>query len=256
MARLGEVLPPDEQPGGPAISPDLRSSIWPSIHPAILELIRAASQHDRLHQQPAPERTPRPSTQRAGRRGAGPRPPRQHRPRAARVHRGGAQGRPDPGAGRDELGSSWASTWARSTSSSRSRSPTSVARGLQRVGRAGHQVGAPSKGIIFPKYRGDLLECAVVTRRMHEGAIEHTAIPRNPLDVLAQQLVAMTVMDRWTGDELLATVPARGALRVAHARGPRRRAGHARRRVPIGRVRRAQATGRVGPPDRHGGGSP
>ena len=85
-------------------------------------------------------------------------------------------------------------------------SPTSVARGLQRVGRAGHQVGAPSKGVIFPKYRGDLLECAVVTRRMHEGAIETTTIPRNPLDVLAQQLVAMTVMDRWTVDELLAVV--------------------------------------------------
>ena len=85
-------------------------------------------------------------------------------------------------------------------------SPTSVARGLQRVGRAGHQVGAPSKGVIFPKYRGDLLEVAVVTRRMHEGAIEATKIPRNPLDVLAQQLVAMTVMDRWTGEDLLRTV--------------------------------------------------
>ena len=85
-------------------------------------------------------------------------------------------------------------------------SPTSVARGLQRVGRAGHQVGAPSKGVIFPKYRGDLLEVAVVTRRMHEGAIEATKIPRNPLDVLAQQLVAMTVMDRWTGDDLLRTL--------------------------------------------------
>ena len=72
-------------------------------------------------------------------------------------------------------------------------SPTSVARGLQRVGRAGHQVGAPSKGVIFPKYRGDLLETAVVTRRMHEGAIEATTLPRNPLDVLAQQIVAMTV---------------------------------------------------------------
>src|ERR1700741_3585820 len=90
-------------------------------------------------------------------------------------------------------------------------SPTSVARGLQRVGRAGHQVGAPSKGIIFPKYRGDLLECAVVTRRMHEGEIEATRIPRNPLDVLAQQLVAMTVMDRWHADELFrpVTPPAR-----------------------------------------------
>ena len=85
-------------------------------------------------------------------------------------------------------------------------SPTSVARGLQRVGRAGHQVGAPSKGVIFPKYRGDLLEAAVVTRRMHEGAIEATAIPRNPLDVLAQQIVAMTVMDPWTVDEILAAV--------------------------------------------------
>src|ERR1700741_1241311 len=85
-------------------------------------------------------------------------------------------------------------------------SPTSVARGLQRVGRAGHQVGAPSKGIIFPKYRGDLLECAVVTQRMHAGAIETTTLPRNPLDVLAQQLVAMTVMDRWTVGELLENV--------------------------------------------------
>ena len=59
-------------------------------------------------------------------------------------------------------------------------SPTSVARGLQRVGRAGHQVGAPSKGVIFPKYRGDLLEAAVVTRRMHEGAIEATHDPAEP----------------------------------------------------------------------------
>ncbi|HET9083840.1 MAG TPA: helicase-related protein, partial [Candidatus Limnocylindrales bacterium] len=85
-------------------------------------------------------------------------------------------------------------------------SPTSVARGLQRVGRAGHQVGAPSKGIIFPKYRGDLLEVAVVTKRMHEGEIEQTRIPRNPLDVLAQQIVAMSVMDQWTGDDLFRTV--------------------------------------------------
>ena len=85
-------------------------------------------------------------------------------------------------------------------------SPTSVASGLQRIGRAGHHVGAPSKGVVFPKFRGDLLEAAVVAERMHEGAIETTAIPRNPLDVLAQQLVAMTVMDRWTVDELHATV--------------------------------------------------
>ncbi len=71
-------------------------------------------------------------------------------------------------------------------------SPTSVARGLQRIGRAGHQVDAPSQGVIFPKYRGDLLEAAVVAERMHAGAIEITVIPRNPLDVLAQQIVAMS----------------------------------------------------------------
>jgi ATP-dependent helicase Lhr and Lhr-like helicase len=72
-------------------------------------------------------------------------------------------------------------------------SPKSVARGLQRVGRAGHGVGEVSRGRIFPKFRGDLLECAVVARRMHEGLIEPTVVPRNALDVLAQQIVAIAV---------------------------------------------------------------
>ncbi len=70
-------------------------------------------------------------------------------------------------------------------------SPKSVARGLQRVGRAGHGVGDTSKGRIFPKFRADLLECAVVGQRMREGLIEPTVVPRNALDVLAQQIVAM-----------------------------------------------------------------
>jgi ATP-dependent helicase Lhr and Lhr-like helicase len=70
-------------------------------------------------------------------------------------------------------------------------SPKSVARGLQRIGRAGHGVGDVSKGRIFPKFRGDLLECAVVCRRMREGEIEPTVVPRNALDVLAQQIVAI-----------------------------------------------------------------
>ena len=69
-------------------------------------------------------------------------------------------------------------------------SPGAVSRGLQRIGRAGHQVGEPSRGSIFPKHRGDLLEAAVVTRRMIDGAIETTQYLRNPLDVLAQQIVA------------------------------------------------------------------
>jgi len=76
-------------------------------------------------------------------------------------------------------------------------SPGAVSRGLQRIGRAGHQVGEPSRGVLMPKYRGDLVETAVVARRMHDGAIEATRYPRNPLDVLAQHLVAMTAMDTW-----------------------------------------------------------
>src|SRR5579862_5810842 len=70
-------------------------------------------------------------------------------------------------------------------------SPKSVARGLQRIGRAGHTLDAVSKGRIFPKFRADLLESAVVARRMRAGQIEETQIPRNPLDVLAQQVVAI-----------------------------------------------------------------
>ncbi|MFL5824560.1 MAG: DEAD/DEAH box helicase [Solirubrobacteraceae bacterium] len=70
-------------------------------------------------------------------------------------------------------------------------SPKSVARGLQRIGRAGHTVHAVSRGRIFPKFRADLLECTVVARRMREGEIESTVVPRNALDVLAQQIVAI-----------------------------------------------------------------
>jgi ATP-dependent helicase Lhr and Lhr-like helicase len=74
-------------------------------------------------------------------------------------------------------------------------SPKSVTRGLQRIGRAGHGVGEVSKGRIFPKFRADLLEAAVVVKRMREGEIESTVVPRNPLDVLAQQVVAMAVSE-------------------------------------------------------------
>lgn len=79
-------------------------------------------------------------------------------------------------------------------------SPKSVARGMQRIGRAGHGLGEVSKGRIFPKFRGDLLESAVVARRMRTGEIEETVIPANPLDVLAQHLVSMAALDRWETD--------------------------------------------------------
>jgi ATP-dependent helicase Lhr and Lhr-like helicase len=81
-------------------------------------------------------------------------------------------------------------------------SPKSVARGLQRIGRAGHELGSVSKGRIFPKFRADLLESAVVARAMREGEIEETKIPRNPLDVLAQQVVAIASQEEIRVDDL------------------------------------------------------
>ncbi|PTA46978.1 DEAD/DEAH box helicase [Micromonospora sp. RP3T] len=84
--------------------------------------------------------------------------------------------------------------------------PPSVAAGLQRVGRAGHQVGAVSRGVVFPKHRGDLLSCTVVAERMGEGAIEELHYPRNPLDVLAQQIVAMVALEPWPLGDLAVLV--------------------------------------------------
>ncbi|MET0607923.1 MAG: helicase-related protein, partial [Gaiellaceae bacterium] len=92
-------------------------------------------------------------------------------------------------------------------------SPKSVARGLQRVGRAGHELGAVSRGRIFPKFRADLLESAVVARRMLDGAIEETKIPRNPLDVLAQQIVGICADEEISVHDLHALV--RGAYPFA-----------------------------------------
>ncbi|HWC35655.1 MAG TPA: DEAD/DEAH box helicase [Mycobacteriales bacterium] len=89
-------------------------------------------------------------------------------------------------------------------------SPPSVASGLQRIGRAGHHVGARSDGVMFPKHRGDLVASAVTAERIQSGQIEALAMPRNPLDVLAQQIVAMLAMDDWTVDEI-ATVVRRAA---------------------------------------------
>jgi ATP-dependent Lhr-like helicase len=205
MTAPGEILPLDEQPGGPATSPEARSSIWPAIHPRILELIRS-------HRSTIVFTNSRRLAERLAQRLnelAGEELVRAHHGSVAREQRLAIE---------EELKAGRLPALVATSSLElgidmgavdlviQVESPTSVARGLQRVGRAGHQVGAPSKGVIFPKYRGDLLEAAVVTRRMHEGAIEATTLPRNPLDVLAQQLVAMTVMDRWTVDELLATV--------------------------------------------------
>ncbi len=81
-------------------------------------------------------------------------------------------------------------------------SPHEVARGLQRVGRAGHIVGMPSKGRIIPKTRGDLLEAAFIAREMQAARIEPTHAPENCLDILAQQVVAMAIDQTWDEHEL------------------------------------------------------
>ena len=91
--------------------------------------------------------------------------------------------------------------------------PPSVASGLQRIGRSGHRVDETSQGVIFPKFRGDLLACAAVTGAMTKGLVEPSRYPRNPLDVLAQQIVAMTSMDHWSVDDLYAAI--RGAAPFA-----------------------------------------
>ncbi len=80
--------------------------------------------------------------------------------------------------------------------------PPSVAAGIQRVGRAGHSVGEVSRGVVIPKFRGDLLESAAVVEGMLEGRIESTVVPRKPLDVLAQQIVAMCALDEWNVEDL------------------------------------------------------
>ncbi|MFT4082011.1 MAG: ATP-dependent helicase, partial [Nocardioides sp.] len=85
-------------------------------------------------------------------------------------------------------------------------SPPSVASALQRVGRAGHQVGEVSRGVLFPKHRGDLAPAALSVQRMRAGLIESLRIPANPLDVLAQQVVATAALDSWDVDDLYALV--------------------------------------------------
>ncbi len=205
MGKLGELLPPDEQPGGAVGGPEARSSIWPAIHPQILQLIR--EHHSTIvfcNSRRLAERLANKLNELAGEELV-----RAHHGSLAREQR--VQIEEALKAGRLpaivatsslELGIDMGAV----DLVIQVESPASVASGLQRVGRAGHQVGEPSRGIFFPKYRGDLLETAVVTARMHSGAIEETRLPRNPLDVLAQQLVAMTVREPWSADELFDSV--------------------------------------------------
>src|SRR5579864_8824100 len=85
-------------------------------------------------------------------------------------------------------------------------SPRSVAVALQRFGRAGHWRGAVPKGRFFPTTRDELIECAALVRAIHLGELDRLIIPASPLDILAQQIVAMCSADEWEEDELFATV--------------------------------------------------
>ncbi len=215
MARLGEM---ESIPSGPASSGEKRRSIWPSIYPLILNLIRqhrstlifvnsrrlaerlAAALNEQAHQEAllAAEE-------------AGLEPPplveivRAHHGSVAREQR--QQIEDDLKGGRLpalvatsslELGIDMGAI----DLVVQVEAPPSVASGIQRIGRAGHQVGLSSKGIILPKFRGDLLACAALTDRMRQGLVEPLHYPRNPLDVLAQQIVSMVGMDDWSVADL------------------------------------------------------
>ncbi len=202
MARLGEVL---EIPSGPAAGPPARRSIWPSIHPRLVELVRAhRSTMIFVNSRRLAERLASALNETAGEEIA-----LAHHGSVAREKRLEIEDRLKRGelpaivaTSSLELGIDMGAV----DLVVQIEAPPSVASGMQRIGRASHSVGAVSRGVIFPKYRGDLLACATVTLRMREGKIEETFYPRNPLDVLAQQIVAIASMEEIGVEDLYSLV--------------------------------------------------
>ena len=198
MASLGQRPMPSEDG---TLDPEARTSIWPAIHPVLLDLIRAhRSTLIFVNSRRLSERLANQLNELAGEDLV-----RAHHGSVAREQR--LEIEESLKAGRLpalvatsslELGIDMGAI----DLVVQVESPTSVASGLQRVGRAGHNVGEPSKGKIFPKFRGDLLVATVVAHRMQNGLIEETRVPRNPLDVLAQQIVAMAAVEDVTVDEV------------------------------------------------------
>jgi ATP-dependent Lhr-like helicase len=187
MARLQAM---EEIPNGPASQTPRRVSIWNAIHPRLLELIRG--RHSTIlfvNSRQVAERLAGALNDLAGEPIA-----RAHHGSLAAYQRSVIEEQLKAGQIRAlcatstlELGIDMGAV----DLVIQIESPPSVASGMQRIGRAGHHVDAVSEGILFPKYRADLVACAAVTRAMHEGHIESTRFPRNPLDVLCQQLVAI-----------------------------------------------------------------
>jgi ATP-dependent helicase Lhr and Lhr-like helicase len=227
MGRLGEVI--DEPVSGPAAAGLARASIWPAVHPRLLDLIlehrstlifvnarrlaeRLAARLNELHEARQAEAEGREARYVAGEQygsGAAPELVRAHHGSLSRVQRLDIEDQLKEGRLRALVATSSLELGIDMGAIDlvvQVESPGSVASGLQRIGRAGHQVGEPSRGKVFPKHRGDLVEAAVVVRRMREGAIEETRYPRNAIDVLAQQVVAMCAMDDWPVADLAAVV--------------------------------------------------
>lgn len=187
MARLGEM---EEIPSGPASQTPRRISIWNAIHPRLLEIIRERNSTILfVNARQTAERLAGALNDLAGEPIA-----RAHHGSLAAAQRAVIEEQLKAGKIKAlcatstlELGIDMGAV----DLVVQIESPPSVASAMQRIGRAGHHVDAVSEGVIFPKYRADLVACAAVTRAMHEGHIESTRYPRNPLDVLAQQLVAI-----------------------------------------------------------------
>ncbi|MGD0731405.1 MAG: DEAD/DEAH box helicase [Terracidiphilus sp.] len=187
MARLGEQ---EYLPSGPASQAPRRVSIWNAIHPRLLEIIRERNSTILfVNSRQVAERLAGALNELAGEPIA-----RAHHGSLAASQRSVIEEQLKAGQIRAlcatstlELGIDMGAV----DLVIQIEAPPSVASGMQRIGRAGHHVNAVSEGILFPKYRADLVACAAVTRAMHEGQIESTRFPRNPLDVLAQQLVAI-----------------------------------------------------------------
>jgi len=204
MARVAEAT---EIPSGPASAGLKAPSIWPAIHPRLLELIRAhRSTLIFVNSRRLAERLAAALNELAGETLV-----QSHHGSIARAQRVEIE---------DALKSGRLPALVATSSLElgidmgaidlvvQIEAPPSIASGMQRIGRASHQVGAESSGIIFPKFRGDLVACAAVAEAMHEGKIEPTRYPRNPLDVLAQQIVAMVAVDDWSVDDLYETIRA------------------------------------------------
>ena len=252
MGALGEVI--EEPMSGPAAAGPLRRSIWPAMHPRLLQLIlehrttivfcNARRSAERLA-----ARLNELALQEGVIEEGGEDLVKAHHGSLAREQRVVVEDQLKSGALRAIVATSSLELGIDMGTVDlviQVESPGAVSRGLQRIGRAGHQVGEPSRGKVFPKHRGDLLEAAVVVDRMRRGLIEETRYLRNPLDVLAQQIVAHVRDGRQHGRRGRGARAARGAVHRALRRGARVGARAAVGPVSLRGVPRAAAAPGVG----------